>query len=261
MTEVVDSLDEPPVMGRVHEALRQFSSVSQALLASRALLRRVDRKFALAAGDVERVLASLSAAYGVLTSGSAFAARYRTVYFDTEDLRFYHAHRRGRPERYKVRVRHHLDREMSFVEVKHRDALGRSVKWVLPRPFGVSTLDDEARAFVERHCPVPARELTATVWVTCRRITLVGYELDERVTIDCDLEYGNGICSERWPNAAIAEVKQRRRANHSPSIQALREVGVRERAISKYCVATTRLFNARGNPFKPALRALEQASR
>lgn len=261
MTDVVTPLEEPPVLGRVHEALSRFSSVSQPLLASRALLQRVDRKFALAAHDVAPVLASLSVAYGVLRSGSALAARYRTVYFDTEDLRFYHAHRRGRPERYKVRVRHHLDREMSFVEVKHRNVLGRSVKWVLPRPFGISTLDDEARAFVEGHCPVSARELTATVWVTCRRITLVGYELDERVTVDCNLEYGNGVRSERWPDAAIAEVKQRRWANHSPSIRALRGARVCERAISKYCLATTRLGNARGNPFKPALRALEQASR
>lgn len=261
MTDVVTPLEERPVGLRVHEALSRFSSVPPGLLASRALLQRVDRKYALAAHDVEAVLVRLSDGYGVLRAGSALAARYRTVYFDTEDLRFYHAHRRGRPERYKVRVRHHLDREMSFVEIKHRNALGRSVKWVLPRSFGITALDDEALDFVERHCPVPARELSAKVWVTCRRITLVGYELEERLTIDCDLEYGDDIRSERWPHAAIAEVKQRRRANNTPSIQALRAARTCERAISKYCVAITRLCNTRGNSFKSALRALEQASR
>ena len=261
MSAPLTPLEEPPFVARVQEALTRFSGVSQALLASRALLQRVDRKYTLAASDVEPVLASLSGAYGVLHAGSAVAARYRTVYFDTEDLRLYHAHRQGRAERYKVRVRHHLDREMSFVEVKHRNALGRSIKFVLPRPFGVSLLDDDAQRFVERHCPIAARELTARLWVTFRRITLVGYELDERLTIDCNLEYGNGVKSERWPAAAIAEVKQGRRANHTPSIQALRGARVFERAISKYCVATTRLSGARGNSFKPALRALEQASK
>jgi hypothetical protein len=210
---------------------------------------------------VEPILAGLSSAYGVLRSGSALAARYRTVYFDTEDLRLYHAHRRGRAERYKVRVRHHLDRELSFVEVKHRNALGRSIKSVLPQPFGVSTLDAEAQTFIDRHCPIAARELTARLWIGFRRITLVGYELDERITIDCNLEYGDGVKTERWPDAAIAEIKQGRRANHTPSIRALRNARVSERAISKYCVATTRLSDARGNSFKPALRALEQASR
>jgi hypothetical protein len=261
MSDVLTSLEEPPVVARVQEALSRFSGVSQALLASRALLQRVDRKYTLAANDVEPVLASLCSGYGVLLAGGESTARYHTIYFDTEDLRFYHAHRRGRAERYKVRLRHHVDREMSFVEVKHRNALGRSNKWVLPRPFGASTLDEEAQAFIERHCRVSARELTARLWITFRRITLVGYELDERVTIDCNLEYGNGVKCEQWPNAAIAEVKQGRRANHTPSIRALRGARVAERAISKYCVATTRLSDARGNSFKPALRALEQASR
>lgn len=261
MTDVTTSLEESPVVASVQHALSRFSGVSPDLLASRALLQRVDRKYTLAADVVEPILTTLSTAYGVLRAGDAVAARYRTVYFDTDDRRFFHAHRRGRAERFKVRVRHHVDREMSFVEVKHRSALGHSTKFVLPRPFGVSTLDDDARAFVERHCPVSARELTAQLWISFRRVTLVGYELDERLTIDCSLEYGNGVRTEHWPHAAIAEVKQARRANHTPSIRALRGARVSERSISKYCVATTRLSDVRGNSFKPALRALERASR
>ena len=56
---VLTPLDEPPVVARVQEALSRFSGVSQALLASRALLQRVDRKYTLAARDVEPVLARL----------------------------------------------------------------------------------------------------------------------------------------------------------------------------------------------------------
>lgn len=253
--------EEPPIVDGVQEALDRFSDVPQALLASRALLRRVDRKYTLAAHRVEPILANLGNAYGVLRAGSSVAARYRTIYFDTPELHLYHAHRRGRPERYKVRVRHHVDREMSFVEVKHRNAIGRSSKSVLPRPFGTSTLDDDALTFIDRHCPVSARALVPQVWIAFRRITLVGYELDERITIDCNFEYGAGCKSERWPFVAIAEIKQGRRINSTPSILALRSVGVVERSISKYCVATTRLTDAPGNVFKPALRALEQASR
>jgi hypothetical protein len=261
MTEALSMLEEPPIVAGVQKALARFSDVPQALLGSRVLLKRVDRKYTLAVHLVEPILASLGDAYGVLRAGSSLAARYRTIYFDTPELQLYHAHRRGRSERHKIRIRHHVDREMSFVEVKHRNALGQSVKSVLPRPFGVSTLDDEALMFIERHSPVAARTLAPRVWVTFRRITLVGYELDERITIDCNLEYGNDDKSERWPAAAIAEIKQGRRANHTPSIQALRDGRVAERSISKYCVATTRLTGAPGNVFKPALRALEQASR
>lgn len=261
MTELALSSDARQVLASVEALLSRFSAVPQALLASRALLQRVDRKYALPAHEVESIVARLGGAYGVLRAGNAVAARYHTVYFDTEDLRLYHAHRRGRAVRYKVRVRHHVDREMSFVEVKHRTALGRSVKSVLPRPFGTSVLDDEAQAFVERHCPVSARELSPRAWVAFRRITLVGYDVDERITFDCDLEYGHGSTSERWPHAAIAEVKQGRRSNRSPSIRALRCARVIERSISKYCVATARLSDVRGNAFRPAVLALERASR
>lgn len=261
MTVLLSGLEEPPIAARVQEALGRFSDVSKALIASRALLQRVDRKYTIAAHYVEPILASLGDAYGVLRAGSSLSARYRTIYFDTPELDLYHAHRRGRSERHKVRIRHHMDREMSFVEVKHRNALGRSTKSVLSQAFGISTLDEEAQAFIECHCPIPAHELGPRIWITYRRITLVGYELDERLTIDCNLAYGNGCKSERWPAAAIAEVKQGRRANHTPSILALRGARVRERSISKYCVATARLSGAPGNSFKPALKALEQASR
>ena len=261
MIDVLSSPESPSVVARVEEMLGRFSDVSHALLASRALLRRVDRKYTLAADDVEPILASLSNAYGVLRAGRALAGRYCTIYFDTPDLQMYHAHRRGRAERYKVRIRHHVDRELSFLEVKHRSAVGQSIKSVLPRPFGLAALDEEAFAFIERHCPVLARDLAPRVCITFQRITLVGYEWDERITIDCNLEYGDGRRREQWPAAAIAEIKQRRRANHTPSVQALRTARASERPISKYCVATAHLAEVRGNSFKPALRALERASR
>ena len=261
MTGAVSWSDPPLEVARVEDVLGRFSDVSQALLASRALLQRVDRKYTLGANDVERVLSSLSGAYGVLRAGIALAGRYRTIYFDTPDLEMYHAHRRGRTERYKVRIRHHVDRELSFLEVKHRNAVGRSIKSVLARPFGASALDDESLAFIERHCPVRARALVPRIWIAFRRITLVGYEWDERITIDCNLEYGDGRRREHWPAVAIAEIKQRRRANHTPSVRALRGARISERSISKYCVATAHLADVRANSFKPALRALERASR
>ena len=259
--DVLSSPDAPSVAAGVEDVLGRFSDVSHALLASRALLQRVDRKYTLGADDVERILAALSQGYGVLRAGMALAGRYRTLYFDTPDLQLYHAHRRGRAERYKVRIRHHVDRELSFLEVKHRNPVGRSFKSVLPRPFGLSALDDEALAFIDRHCPVPARSLAPRIWIAFRRITLVGYEWDERVTIDCNLEYGDGSRRENWPAVAIAEIKQRRRANHTPSVRALRGARISERSISKYCVATAHLADVRANSFKPALRALERASR
>ncbi len=248
--------DVSPALASLEAALASFSEVPPSLLAERALLQRVDRKYVMRAGDVGSVVARLSDTSGVLRAGGALLARYRTLYFDTEDLTLYDDHRRGRPERCKVRIRHHVDRQMSFVEVKRRTAVGRSLKFVLPQPFGITALDEEARSFIERHCVVKPAELRARAWVTFRRLTLVGYGLNERMTFDCDFEYGDGRRRERWASAAIVEVKQGRRSNESPSVVALRDVGAKEQSISKYCVATARLSGVRGGAFKPAVRAL-----
>lgn len=172
----------------------------------------------------------------------------------------YHDHRRRREPRHKVRVRHHLDRELSFLEVKARRRGGRTAKARLPRPFGLECLDVEAQRFISEHCPFDPANLRACVTNEFRRVTLVGERVDERLTLDWDLWLSDDSRSERLPGVVIVEIKQGRYSNSTPAVRALRGLHVRERAISKYCLATARLTTARFNTFKPALRALEQLS-
>lgn len=242
------------------DALAGFADVAPAILDERALQQRVDRKYLLPMRLLDPLLAQLRGDYGVLRSAGRLAASYNTRYFDTPDRRFYEDHRRGRRPRHKVRVRHHLDRELTFLETKKKGADERTLKARTSRPFGHTDLDAVARAFVAQHCPIPANLLVPRLSIAFRRLTLVGEHINERVTFDWDFALEEDGRRDEWPAVVIAEVKQARYDNRTPSTRAFRTLGIREFPISKYCLATARLAPVRSHPFKPALRAVEHLS-
>ena len=239
-------------------ALAALRAVGADLLAARALLTRVDRKYLLPREALDALLSSLRGDYGVLRAGTRLAARYSTRYFDTSDLRMYDDHRRGRCPRYKVRMRHHLDRKLSFLEVKRKGANQQTTKAILSRPFGAAELDPEGRRFIDEYCPIAADGLVSGVSTDFLRATLVGETVNERVTIDWDFDFHHVSAGARLTHAVIVEIKQARYSNHTPAIRALRAFHIREHSISKYCIATATLAAVRSNTFKSALRAMER---
>ena len=245
--------DQPAVLLRFEEA-------SPELLNARLLLQRTDRKYLLARRDLAALLSTLAADYRVLRSAGHLVASYRTVYFDTPELRTFEDHRRERRCRCKVRVRHHLDRGLTFLEIKCKGRDGRTSKARLERPFGCEEIDADATRFVDRHCALGAGRLAPALALEFRRVTLIGDRVDERMTIDWDLRIASGARRDRLPDVAIVEVKQPRYSNRTPSVRALRAMHVQERGISKYCIALTRLAPVRPHAFRPVLRKMEQLS-
>ena len=244
----------------VPRVLYAFRDASPELLDTRTLQQRVDRKYLLPKRVLEPLLARLSGEYQVVRSEGQLAAAYRTQYFDTPERQMYQDHRRGRRPRYKVRLRHHLDRRLNFLEVKRRGSDERTTKTRLDRPFGDSTLDEKALAFIEQHCPVRADALIPLLSVAYYRITLVGEHVNERITFDLALELRDDHRCDHWPHVVVVEIKQARYTNDSPAVRALRGLHVRGRSVSKYCLATAMLAAVRCNRFRPALRAMEQLS-
>lgn len=239
-------------------ALASFRDAPRGLIEKRVLQQRIDRKFVFAASMLERVLADLSTHFSVVRAAAAPIATYHTVYFDTPGRFMYDNHRRGRLPRHKVRVRHHVERRLSFLEVKCKTADTRTTKARMERPFGEVTLDPDAEAFLTGCCAVRPDILFPQVWMTFRRITLVGDEIDERVTIDCDLEVSAGTQRRPLPGLAVVEIKQARYSNDTASIGALRSLHVRERAFSKYCVGTALLAPVRAHAFQDTVRFVER---
>jgi hypothetical protein len=253
-TLAVDDVDIP-------EGLGAFRDASPELLAARALQQRVDRKFLLPKEALDSLLDGLCADFRVVRAEGRLAATYDSRYFDTPDRQMYEDHRRGRGRRHKVRVRHHLERRLTFLEVKGKHANGRTSKARLARPFGEAELDAEGLAFIEQHSPFRAGVLVPVISTAFRRITLVGEQADERITIDWDLELRDDHQRERLTRVAIAEIKQAGYSNSTDAVRVCRALHIRETAVSKYCLATARLAAAvRRTTFRPILRAVEQLS-
>lgn len=243
------------------QLLRSFSSASPQLLAERALQQRVDRKFLLPTAALPRLLTGLQCDYQVVCTEGDPAARYRSLYFDTAELDAFHDHRRGRRPRYKLRVRHHVDRRRSFFEIKRKGASGRTDKARSARPFGDHLLGANDAHFVREFCPFLIDHLRPTLWTNFFRATLVGVHTEERLTLDWSLSFVADSHAVDLPGVTIVEVKQARMDHQTPAVAACRGLGLRATSASKYCVAVIRLgLASRTQAFAPTLRGFERIS-
>ncbi len=241
------------------EAIEAFAPVDASLLERRSLLRRADTKFLLRAEALAVALRALSRHHRVLLAGGERIARYETLYFDVPDLRGYDDHVRGRAPRYKVRARHYPDRGVSYLEVKCKTNRERTEKARRPHPFAEAALSEEETAWALRITGWPGPTLLPQAWTRFRRITLVGLDSDERVTVDLDLRLDRPPLTRRLHGLAIVEVKQARLDPRSPAMLALRRSGARVRSVSKYAVALGLLAaGVRRNRLLPTLREIER---
>lgn len=216
--------------------LTGFVRADAALVAAREIQQRAESKFVVSEATAAAFVAALPGQFAVLPAGDALVASYRSLYFDTDDLSFFHAHRRGRRVRHKVRIRHYPDRTLSVIEVKTRRSEHHTVKVRRPRAYGDSRVTAEDLAFVREHCG-PVGDLVPQAWIAYRRVTLLGLESPERVTLDMQLDVWRLTGQGQLHRAVVIEVKQPRLDRHSVAMRWLRSAGCRPGWMSKYCVA------------------------
>lgn len=236
----------------------QFDPASQQLREQRDLLRRVDTKYVCGDATAVDVLADLATDYAALPVPSGNVATYRSLYFDTPELRCYHDHRRGRRPRHKVRIRHYPDRALSFLEVKIKHNETVTDKRRLAIGFGTEALDARMKSFLET-CGIAADDYRPILRVDFRRLSLVGIRTCERVTLDCEVEARLlGGEHERFGELVVVEVKQSPFCVRTPIMRALSKAGLRAQAMSKYAIATALMRpELRKNRLLPDMRAIE----
>ena len=243
----------------VIEEAADFQVAAPELVERRALLQRIDRKFLLGGRALPPLFDDLRSGYVLLLAAGCRWAHYESVYFDTPERALFHAHRRDLRPRYKIRIRHHVDRRLSFLEIKQKERSGRTTKTRIDLPFAAAGLTGREFQFIEAYAPVSAAKLVPCVSVSFRRLTLLGRDAHERLTIDRCLQLSDGVRTEKLPHVVVAEVKQQRRAT-AGAVATLLAHQAQEASVSKYCLATALLAPVPANVFKPALRAIERLS-
>ena len=213
-----------------------FQVATVELIEQRSLLKRVDTKFVMLERAIPALLQHLTADYAAIHVNGSNQSKYQNQYFDTNDFLCLVDHQRGKRPRFKARIRHHVDRELSFLEVKRKSPSDETEKTRQTRPFLDETLDEDAIAFVASCSTLPAESLVPRLKVQFTRSTLVGLERNERITIDTGLRFKAGSNTAECPKLAIVEVKQERFHPRSPVMLALRKVQADRLSISKYCL-------------------------
>ncbi len=243
----------------IAQELGRFQQAGAALTGKRKLLRRTDSKFLMSEGEIRSLLVQLRPTYAVLLANGAPLASYRTLYFDTQDYRCFHDHRRGKRPRFKVRIRHYDDRVLSYLEVKTKGSSNVTSKARMPRVFRDDSLSLEDKDFLSKHTPVSGHELHPTLWTNFSRLTLLSLHGPERVTIDLNLNFVSGRQAVAMAGVAIVEVKQASYCLRTPVMRELRHRHIRPASASKYCAALHATHDPHpNNRLLPSFRAMER---
>jgi hypothetical protein len=225
----------PTDVSDLRSATEQFR-VASPPTETQDLLMRVDAKFELPRLRLPTLLARLAESHALLPAAGRLVASYSTIYFDTVGRRFLTDHLRGRRPRHKLRVRHYLDRELSFLEVKTKTPGGRTEKRRQSRAYSGNGLTADEQRWAEALTGV-SEPLLACGWTCCQRLTLLSQFSVGRMTIDLNVALGTAAAARSLRDTALIEVKLTRAFDDPELLRVLRAAGARELNLSKYVAA------------------------
>jgi hypothetical protein len=207
-----------------------------------ALLKRVDTKYVIEAGAFETLLERLAADHDVLEIDGRRLFAYRSVYFDTPDLRCFHDHAAGRQPRFKARTRLYRDSGLCHFEVKLKRNSDETDKRQVEHPADrADELTGEAERMIEETlAPAgvdPPDALRATLATSFHRLTVAARDDPARLT--CDLD----VAMERCDDGRTARIRDGRvlvesksEDGDAPADRVLAELAQTPVSLSKYRV-------------------------
>ena len=100
----------------INNILSSFEPISLNQMEEVKLMNRTDTKFVFEYSLLEKVMEEIKAHYYVLDISGVRLNAYRSLYFDTEDFKFYFEHHNGKKNRNKVRYREYINSGLCFLE-------------------------------------------------------------------------------------------------------------------------------------------------
>ncbi len=223
---------------KLDAALAQFRSHNLSDLKKAELMDRVDSKFVVPLDKLPSLLSEMSFWYSVLEVEGKRKSKYHNVYFDTDNYVHYFAHHNRRAGRFKVRQRTYVESDLSFLEVKYRNNLARTIKTRIQVPTGLSSFGTQELEFLNKSGVLRFGQLESKQEGTYNRIALANEGEGERITIDLQLAVTD-LCTSKEHSIGpwvVVEVKQQQLNRRSPFFAWARENSVRRCSFSKYCM-------------------------
>lgn len=222
----------------ITDILNRFPTITLEEMDAVRLMNRTDTKYILPLTKLPAILEEASTGYRVLSIQEKRIFRYNSLYFDTPGVKTYFDHHNGIRPRYKVRVREYEDTGSLFLEVKRKISNERTRKSRIRLETIEPELSRRSRDYVTRHSPLDASGMIPSLWTIFRRITLVGKDDPERITLDIDLSFRYRDMEKTLPYLSICEVKRDQTRGGTPFMKILKGAKIYPSPCSKYCLGT-----------------------
>lgn len=237
--------------------LNDFQDITLKEMDSVKLMNRTDTKFVFERSFLAEILKTLAGKYRVLNINDNLISTYKTLYFDTDNFKFFLDHHNGKGNRYKVRIRNYVESDLFFLEIKNKYK-GRTVKTRIKVSDFEEVLSSKSKNYIEGVMDQPI-QLQAKLWNGFNRITLVNQADKERLTLDLDLTFDFGERETAFKHIVIAELKQENADRDSLFYSLMKANGIRPYGMSKYCVGTVALYpEQKYNNFKEKLLLIDK---
>ena len=240
-------------MSSLPEIISDFTPITLGEMDGVKLMSRTDTKFAFKANKMPLLLKQLIPFYRVLSIDGKLIHDYKSLYYDTDDRKFYIDHHNQRVNRNKIRFREYVGSGLTFLEIKLKNNKKRTIKKRMKVDLITKELSAEHKKYIKKIIGKKL-EVNAKQWINFSRITLVHKTQKERLTIDINLTFENEKSSGDLKKIVIAEVKQERMSRSSDFMRIAKEMSILPIRLSKYCMTTLHLNpDVKQNRFKEKL--------
>lgn len=227
-------------MSNLPQIVADFSPISLDEMDDVKLMSRTDTKFAFKANKMPLLLQKLLPFYRVLAIDGEFIHDYKSLYYDTDNRKFYLDHHNGRVNRNKIRFREYVGSKLTFLEIKRKNNKGKTIKKRMKVDAISNELSEKQKKYIEKIIGRPM-QVNAKQWINFSRITFVHKTQKERLTMDVNLTFENLNEKGDMKHIVIAEVKQERMSRSSDFMRIAKEMHILPIRISKYCLTTLSL--------------------
>lgn len=227
-------------MKEISKITASFSTIKLAEMDNVKLMSRSDTKFAFKISKLPELLNQMIPFYRVLEINGKLIHDYKSLYFDTDDRKFYLDHHNGRVNRNKVRFREYVGSDLTFLEIKRKNNKGKTIK----KRIKVDSINDDLSVKQKEyiHSIIGSNIiLNSKQWINFSRITFVHKVHKERLTIDINLNFKEKDRRGDLNQIAIGEVKQERMSRLSDFMRIAKDLHILPIRISKYCMSTLEL--------------------
>lgn len=247
-------------MTQLHRQLSAFESIALDDLTMNTVLNRLDTKYLLVPNQASQLLDILRDDFKILEIDGNRLMTYETKYFDTPDYQLFLDHHNGFDRRIKVRIRTYTDSKLHFFEVKRKQTGNITIKDRLPIDETSLELDDHCLQMIQ-YQKNENKPYLFSLQNNFQRITLVGKQGKERITIDSNIQFSNEHGTADLGNIIVLELKQSSLNRQSIAYKALSKMELRPNSFSKYAIGIVLTkSHSKYNNFKPTLMKVRKLS-